>query len=178
MFVTVSHSPHVQLVDECCYSFGSTDNARKYAREYLLEQTNRATSVHGILLNGVPIAVLGASGGSTGVHGHSALVHDGFVYLAVGDHLACLELANTELVWARKVDVATCFGVHRSEGNNALICHGELAVSRIAADGSAVWARSGADIFTGGLTLGIEAIHVEDFNGRTYRFSYADGNEV
>lgn len=166
------------LVDEPCFSFGYTDNVRRYQREYLLGETRHSRSVHGILLNQTPLAVFGAAGGCSGVHARSGVIVSGRLYLAVGDHLACFDPQVQDLVWARQVDEATCFGVYCGERENAIFCHGELTVSRLDRQGNLVWSASGADIFTGEFVLDSAGVHVRDFNGRKYSFSLDEGREI
>lgn len=173
-----SLSPTITIVDEPCYSFSSADNSRRYGREYLLERQHRTSSVHGVLLNEVPLAVFGAAGGCSGVHAHCALIHSGRLYIAVGDHLACFDLERKELAWATKVDEVTCFGVYYHQREEAIFCHGELAVCRLDLQGNVVWSESGADIFTGEFSLGAAGVYVTDFNGRKYSLSLVGGNEI
>lgn len=114
--------------------------------------------------------VFGAGGGCSSVHEHSAVVLGDDLYLAVGDSIVCLDLGKLELVWAASVDPATCFGIHYDSSRDALISHGELEIARVSKDGKVVWASSGADIFSEGLTLESEFIQAIDFNGKVYRF--------
>ena len=68
-----SNIGEIEIVNEGAYSFGSPDNVRKYPFEQNFADRRHA-SVHGILINGVPLAVFGAGMGATGVHQHSAKV--------------------------------------------------------------------------------------------------------
>jgi hypothetical protein len=65
----------VEMRDEPAYSFGSADNARTYAVEYLLEQQYRPSSVHGLVCvegdHAQGSALIGAGGGATCVREHS-----------------------------------------------------------------------------------------------------------
>jgi hypothetical protein len=38
-----------------------------------------------------------------------------------------------------------------------------------------LWQASGRDIFTGAISVDAEGVHVEDFNGDTYRFDLQTG---
>jgi hypothetical protein len=81
----------LRVVNEPTYSFESQDNVHSYPLEVRL--TNGSlTSIRGVELNGSGITVAGAGGGCSAVHERSALVIDDKVYLAVGDHLACMSL--------------------------------------------------------------------------------------
>lgn len=108
--------------------------------------------------------LLSAGGGATAVHDRSALVLEGILFVAVGDSVAALRIDGGEAVWTRRADSATVFGLHPSSRGDALIVHGELAVSRWTPGGVREWERSGRDIFTGGLSVTPAGIEVFDFN--------------
>jgi len=173
-------TPHGQLsiVNEPAYTFGSADNVRTYPTEVLLGSKAQAVSAHGVLLDGKPIAVVGATGGATGVHDHSALWIDNRLLLAVCDSVACAQLQPLEICWSLRVDDATCFGLHFHEKSGSLLSHGELLLTRFTMDGAILWQSGGRDIFTGSLELGEELVFVEDFNGHVHAFSYGDGTNA
>lgn len=56
----------LELVDEPTYTFGSADNTRCYPFARSLDPGSRSSCVHGVLLNGRPLAVFGDAGGCTG----------------------------------------------------------------------------------------------------------------
>ncbi|MES2771569.1 MAG: hypothetical protein V4623_06245 [Pseudomonadota bacterium] len=165
----------LELINEPSYSFGSADNLRQYVFAKHLDGAYRPISVHGVLLNGKPLAVFGDGGGRSGVHPRSAVLSRAQLFLAVGRHVVCLRPEPFEFRWALQTDDATCFGVYYDETHDALISHGELEIARFTHDGSNVCSSSGADIFSEGFTLGSQYIEVRDFEGRPYRFNYADG---
>ncbi|OQX17128.1 MAG: hypothetical protein BWK76_10575 [Desulfobulbaceae bacterium A2] len=167
---------HIELVNEPAYTFGSTDNVHRYGFSRHLDREFVPSSVHGVFLNGEPLAVFGDSGGGTAVHAHSAVVVDELLFLAVGCHVVCLRPVPFEFKWALQTDAATCFGVYFDQAHQALISHGELEITRFTEDGMPVWSSSGADIFTEGFTLGPQCIEVRDFEGKAYRFNYVDGS--
>jgi hypothetical protein len=167
----------VELLNERAYTFDSADNARKYRFARNFAQDSRPSSIHGIVLDGEPLAVFGAGGGASGVHECSLAYVPNSLYLAVGDSVVCVELQPFLFKWVLKTDLATCFGVHFEERKEAFISHGELEIVRFSADGNILWSASGADIFTGGFLLKPEFIEAVDWNGRVYRFKYGDGSE-
>ena len=167
----------ITILDEPSYSFGSADNLRAYDNEMRLHN-ERLTSVHGVRVDGRWSAILGAGAGPSTVHQHSAIAVEGRLYLAVGNQMVCLNLATGSSEWSRRVDWATCFGVHWDALHRALISHGELQISRLSLAGDELWSAEGADIFTGGfqcLRDGIEAI---DFNQSVYLFDYRTGTLI
>ena len=165
----------IEIVNELAYVFGSSDNSRSYFFSKHLDNEYGPTSIHGILLNGDPIAVFGDAGGCSGIHKHSALLFGGFMFLAVGRHVVCIRPAPFEYLWALKTDLATCFGIHYSQQNRALISHGELEIARFTERGNLLWATSGKDIFSEGILLLPQFIEARDFNQELYRIDYTNG---
>ncbi len=166
----------LELINEPTYSFGSADNVRRYVFAKNLDRDCCSTSIHGVLLNGEPLALFGDSGGCSGVHPNSAVILQDMLFLAVGRHVVCLRLEPFEFLWALQIDPCTCFGIHYEEAHDALISHGELEISRFTKDGARVWSSSGADIFSEGFKLGPQCIEVRDFEGTDYRFDYGSGD--
>jgi hypothetical protein len=75
----------IELVNEPTYTFGSSDNVRRYPLERAPADGSRRSSTHGVLLDGEPAAVFSSGGGASGIHEHSAVVEGGRLYIAVGD---------------------------------------------------------------------------------------------
>jgi hypothetical protein len=135
-------------------------------------------SVHGVIVNGVPEVVVGGAAGATGVHDKSALILHESLFLAVCDHVVCIDLLLAPAFrWATKVDFATCFGVHHDPARGALISHGEMEIARLSRDGRIIWRSSGKDIFSG-FSLQHDHIEAIDFNGRKYRLAYETGDAI
>jgi hypothetical protein len=167
----------IELIDEPSYLFGSSDNPRQYAFELDLSGEYLPSSIHGVIIDGVPTAVVGASGGATGINSNSLLEAGGCVYLAVGPFVVCFDTTPFQYRWALEIDPATCFGVYYCERTDALLSHGEMEVARFSNAGQLIWSQSGADIFTEGFTLRTNFIEAIDFNGKVYQFDFADGNK-
>lgn len=167
----------IRIANEPAHSFGSADNTRRYRYEIDLAR-GEAWSKHGVLIGGSPIAIVGAAGGATAVHSDSAVVVGERLYLAVGDWVVSFTLEPFALDWSIQADSATCFGIHYSSERRALICHGELEVSRLSEDGRILWKSHGRDIFTGSFNLRPEWIEAQDFDGDVYRFDYENGRAL
>jgi hypothetical protein len=163
----------VTIFNESTYSFRSTDNTRRYETEICLS-AEHLNSVHGVRAEGKWSTVFGASGCTT-VHQHSAIDVDGRLFLAVGDHVVCLNLVTGLKEWSRQADPVTCFGVHWDCDHQALISHGELQISRLSVTGDEIWSATGADIFSEGFSCREDAIEVIDFNRSVYLFDYRTG---
>ncbi|MDO3521942.1 hypothetical protein [Ralstonia pseudosolanacearum] len=165
----------VVVRNEPTYSFASRDNVRSYKHEIRLKDSS-LTSIHGVSLNGDDVVIVGAAGGCSTVHARSAVAINDLLYLAVGDHVACLSLTSPHpLIWSMQVDAATCFGIYWVPERSVLISHGELEVSCLLPNGTLLWQTSGADIFTEGLSLLPSHIEVMDFNKSLYRLDYVTG---
>lgn len=165
----------VLIVDEPCHGFGSADNTRRYGLEIDLSSEARANSIHGVMVDGEPKAVIGASGGSTTVHERSALVWDDRLLVAVGDRVACFRLSPFALDWAIEADSASCFGLHLDRERRALISHGELAIARLDETGAIHWSTAGRDVFTGRVNLLPDGVEAYDFDGARYLIDYDTG---
>jgi hypothetical protein len=168
----------IEVLDEPTYTFRSTDNVRRYRREYLLGEVSRPVSICGLIVDEVPEAVIGAAAGATSIHEKSALVVDESLYLSVCDHIACFDLNPVSFRWGTKVDFAACFGVYFDASRDALISHGEVEIARLSREGRILWSVSGEDIFSEGFSLRPSYIEAIDFNGRKYRFSYDNGHAI
>lgn len=164
----------VTVVDEPTYSFRSADNLRTYDTEIRLARED-LSSVHGVRVDGKWSVVFAASGGRSGLHEHSAVEVDGRLCLAVGNQVVCLKLATGSVEWSRRVDLATCFGVHWDGHHGLLLSHGEVQISCLSATGDEIWSASGADIFTEGFRCLDNGIEVIDFNRSVYLFDYRTG---
>ncbi len=167
------------IQDELTYSPGSADNVRTYDVEYFLGDKREIANRHGVALvdHGVisKSCILLASGAGSTVHGHSALICENTLYVAVGNRLCALDLPTLSLLWNTKVDTATCFGVLFSTEHKCLISHGELEIARVELDGNVTWSQSGHDIFTGELFLEPDQVKITDWNDDLYVFTIDDG---
>ena len=173
------HNYAVEMVNEPDYSFGSTRNVRHYATEVSLNDDRYIpSSIHGILVNDIPVIVVGSDGGATSIHPHSMLRLGEILYFAVGPNVCRLTLGNQKLDWHLKTDWATCFGIYYNERYDTLISHGEMEISRFNTDGRILWKAGGADIFTEGISLSDNCVEATDFNHCVYYFDYGTGQEM
>ena len=155
----------------------SADNVSSYDRAYTL--SDHISSTHGVRVSAdnreIASAVIRAGGGASGVHDRSAFLHGDSLFLAVGPFVVHLAIPSLDLLWSVETDEATCFGVHRISDSSDFISHGELSISRVTEDGRILWSESGADIFTGDLTMLRQEVRVADFDGRRYSFDLVTG---
>lgn len=162
----------IEMTDEPAYTFGSMDNLYSYRHEFLLDLEHHPSPMHGLqyLIDGEPCgsAVLGASGGATGIYERSCAVLADRCLVAVGDRVAALRMPDLGLIWQAKPDVATCFGLHVAPDELQVVVHGELEISKITVGGQKEWAFFGNDIFTGACGIREGTLVVKDFNGEVY----------
>jgi hypothetical protein len=168
----------IEILNESCYAFGSEANPRHYELETNLSPGQEPTSIHGVLYNGAPWVVCADCGSTSGVHAYSAVLVRDALYLAVGAHVACLDLATRRFKWGLQVDYGACFGVHYHAGHKALLSHGELAIARFSPRGELLWSFSGSNVFSGNIELEPDCIAVTDFKGLRHRIDYATGESL
>lgn len=165
------------------HMIGSADNLHTYEREYAIDHAcgDYITSRHSVRVTEnesvVSSCIILAGGGASGVHAHSAIIHNESCIVAVGPFMVALDIPTLELQWATEADTATCFGVYYSEKHQCFISHGELEIARVSLNGAVIWHTGGADIFTNGITIYDDCVHVIDFNYKEYTFDIQTGRE-
>jgi hypothetical protein len=169
----------VEIIDEPLYSVSSTDNIRKYSKEYLLGEDFSNAPRFGIVVknsDGVESSCF-VLGNSIGVkpHDNSAVVVGENLFISIGNLVCCFEIPSLTLQWQRQVDTATSFSVYVSPDKKGIISHGELEITKVSFDGQILWSASGKDIFTEGFTIFPDHIEVVDFNHERYNISLSDG---
>jgi len=181
MKITVGHH-EVSLIDEKMYSVNSTDNVRSYKTKLCRNREYHHACAHGVFVGDIesPQAstILLGVGGATGIHKDSIAYCDGVCFIVAGDSVFAIQLPSLELLWCRKVDFATCFGIYMVEEKNCLISWGEVDVCRLSTDGEIEWTASGADIFTEGFELDKEQIEITDFNNDIYKIDIETGKII
>ncbi len=171
----------VRIDNDPSFTFRSVDNPHSYDHAYRLDdEPYTPTSLHTVTVNqedGEPIAscILGATGGASGVHEHSAIIHTDSLLIAVGPFIASLQLPALTLNWKVKTDWATCFGVYHSPDNRCYVSHGEMDVAAVSYDGAIIWSNSGADIFTNGFSVTQNQVTAIDWNEDKYVWDIATG---
>lgn len=170
----------VVMLDEPLYSLVSVDNTRAYDREYSFAgEDSHPSSKHCISVSSADgqsySCILLAGGGPSGVHEHSALIHEDRCVVAVGCYMCALSLPALELEWHTRTDWATCFGVYHAPKHRCYISHGELEIARVSYAGEIVWSVGGKDIFTNGFTVLTDEIEAVDFNDERCRIEIETG---
>jgi hypothetical protein len=169
----------LRVQDEPLFIAGSSDNANLYKQIFEIAGNSRPSSRHGLFCREpdetLHSCILIAGGGSSAIHENSATVVNGFCFVAVGDQICSLSLPTLDLIWATKVDQASCFGVYYSPVHDCLLSHGELEVARLNLRGEVVWSAGGADIFSEGFRIVGDHVEAIDFFGQVYYIDIATG---
>ncbi len=169
----------IEIIDEPCYSASSTDNIRKYSKEYLLGEDFRNAPRFGIFVKNSDgfensCFILGNSIGHP-THDNMAVVVGKNLFVSIGNLVCCFDIPSLTLVWHREVDTGISYSVHVSPDKKGIISHGELEITKVSFDGEIIWSVSGKDIFTGGFTIFSDHIEVVDFNNERYNITLSDG---
>src|SRR5437899_2209138 len=82
---------------------------------------------------------LTSGGTSTGFKSDNVVCIASRLYVAVGPHVAALDIVSGSVLWNSECDPATCWTLHQAPGGTALIVHGELDISKLSLDGEMLW---------------------------------------
>ncbi len=180
MLCLQTESYNIVINDDPTCTVGLVDNTRAYSYQYWLgQQECQPSSKHGVevIKHGTEIAsciVLGIRG-ATGVHEHSALLHNQSCIVAVSAFICALAVPALQLQWQVQVDSATCFGVHHAAKHGCYISHGECEIACVSYSGELLWSVGGKDIFTNSFHLYDDYVEVIDWNNETYRIEISSG---
>lgn len=136
----------VNLVND--YNADSADNLINYDLKYLDFSGFKYSTIIGIKVSDYAViksAVIGGSGGATGVFKNSALIDNDKIIICCSDTIYCLSIPDLTLRWKTQADDATCFQIFKY--NDSYIVHGELAISRLDNAGKILWQQTDSDIF-------------------------------
>jgi hypothetical protein len=176
---TQIHQYKVSLIDEPAYNQNSLDTVRGYRSELCRPDADESCCAHGVIAGDIispeTSTIILGTGGATGVHENSIAHTENICFIAAGDSVFALEVPSLKMLWCKKVDLSSCFGVFWVEKQGCLITWGEIFVCRFSMDGNKIWKTSGADIFTQRFELAGDAIEVIDFNNDKYRINIRNG---
>jgi outer membrane protein assembly factor BamB len=139
----------------------------------------QATAVD-VRVDGRPAAsaVLLAREGFSAVDRERVVLRGGTPYAAVEDGVFALDLPALDVLWAERMGYGSVFRLMEIGGEDALLVHGELDITRLGMDGRIRWQRGGADIFTGGCHIEDGVVVAVDWNGHVYRWRLSDGEVI
>lgn len=115
-------------------------------------------------------------GAPSRIGGRDAVCVQNNLMVIVGSFVICLSPDLQTLLWQRRCDFASCFGIYMLPSEQELIVHGECDITKLTANGEIVWQASGRDIFTGPFSLTSDAVFATDFYGAKYELRLADGD--
>ena len=180
---TVSIIPGLRLIEESSYAPASMDNERQYENEYQTVPGHaHHTTAYGFErtvgnTKFYPLIVLGFGGAS--LLGKTSFVARGNkLHLAIDDFVLALDLETLRILWATKVDFATCFGIYWVESLSCLISWGEMEVSKLDLSGKILLSVSGSDIFSGGFRIENDFAFATDFEGGEYKIDLRSGKAM
>lgn len=172
----------LEITNEPTHKVGSADNTFIYDFVYRDEDAiDYQSSKHAIKIfqeeKLIKSAIVCAVGGSTTIHGNSAVVIDDNLYIACADKVLSLTLPDLKLRWKLQADQATCFGIYKAE--NGLFSHGELSATRIGTNGQIIWQTRLRDIIVtinsdkDSFIMHDDYIELEDFNRNKYKLDFS-----
>jgi hypothetical protein len=112
------------------------------------------------------------------IHEHSAACARNTLVAIVGSFTICLTPDLQTVLWQRRCDIASCLGIYALPGEQELIVHGELTITKLTVDGEIVWQTAGRDTFTGPFSLTSTAAFATDFYGTRYMIGLPEGNII
>lgn len=167
------------------YTFNAVDNGHRYDQVYHLnDEVVQPSTLHTVRVISrtddrvTTTCILTASGGTTGIHENSAVVHDDSLVIAVGPFIVSLQLPSLEINWKTQTDQATCFGIYHSSKHRCYLSHGELEIARLSYQGKVEWTHGGADIYANKFTLSENRVEAIDWNNDAYVWDIATGRAV
>jgi hypothetical protein len=167
----------VELWRDPAWSPDSTGDSTGYGRVIVLAEPRRQATGIEVRVDGRTVAttvVLGEMG-CPGISQGDAVLRDGTLVFTMAAWVVALALPSLEPRWMVDVDDACLFGLMEIPGEDDLLVHGELRISRMGLDGKIRWRRGGADIFTGGCEIRDGVVVAVDWNETVYRFRLSDG---
>lgn len=167
----------VELWGDPTWSPDSQGDPARYGRVIALAGRHRQATGIEARVDGraVATAVVLGEMGCPDVSSGDAVLRGETLILAMAAKVVALAIPSLEPLWVVDVDDACVFGLMEIEGEDALLVHGELAISRLGMDGQIQWRRSGSDIFTGGCDIEGDVVKAVDWNGAVYRWRLSDG---
>jgi hypothetical protein len=178
----------IEIANDSHYTLRSTDNINHYKFEYFYGKTDEdrhyPSSKHGIRIfendEEINSCIICEYGGGTGIHTHSAVIKEDALYLCCGDKIYSILLPDLTIIWQKRIDPATCFGIY--EIMEDFIVHGELEINRINKNGDIQWRFGARDIFvcpdgSSSFILKEDSILLQDWEGHQYYLDL-NGNEL
>ncbi len=105
----------IEIIDEAGYNLKSTDNIRKYSKEYILEENYSNSPRFGIVVKNIDGSenACFVLGDSVGVlpHDNTAVLVSTNLFVAIGKSVLCFEIPSLALQWQKQVDPVTSGGI-------------------------------------------------------------------
>ncbi len=112
--------------------------------------------------------IVTAYGAPSLVNKHSAACLGNTLAFVAGSYAVCVSSSLEAVLWWQQCDVGSCFGLYVVEQGNALIVHGELAITKLSNEGKILWQAEGRDIFINPPQIEGDEVKVWDTNDTEY----------
>lgn len=167
----------VELWRDPAWSPDSTGDPGAYGQAIALSSRRwQATGVEvRVDGRGVANAVLLGEMGCPGISSGGALLRGGTLLVAMAAKVVALAVPSLAVRWITDVDDACVFGLMEIGEDDAVLVHGEIAITRLGMDGAIRWQRAGRDIFTNGCHVEDGVVVAVDWNDAVYRWRLSDG---
>jgi hypothetical protein len=123
----------IEIFNDDVYTPNSADNITRYKYVYPEDTYFIVPSKYGIRIFKDEIeissAIIFGNGGGMRIQLNSFIVKNNVIFICCGDHVYSLGIPELNVIWSKKIDPATCFGIYQFESD--FIIHGELEISRI-----------------------------------------------
>jgi hypothetical protein len=161
----------VDLWRDLAWSPDSRGDPARYGRVIALAERHRqATGIEArVEGRAMGTAVVLGEMGCPGISSGGAVLRGDTLILAMAAKVVALAIPSLEPRWITDVDDACVFGLMEIEGEDALLVHGEITITRVGMDGRIQWQRAGGDIFTGGCWMRDGVVFAVDWVGAEYR---------
>ena len=184
MAIFLSGPYEIEIHLDPCYTEYSAEKISAYELVYLDQSEYRCNTIAGIKIRQndcvIRTAVIGTSGGGTGIHETSLVIENDRLVVCCSESIFCLSIPDLKLLWKTKADMIACFEIFAYK--DSYIVHGEMEISRLDKDGNILWQQGGGDIFTtldgkDIFALTDKYIIARDWSDNEYMFDY-DGNVI
>ena len=167
----------VELWPDPAWSRDSTGDPARYARVIELDDRHRQATGMEVRVAGrvASTAVVLGEMGCPDVAWSKALLRGDTLLVTMAAKVVALAVPSLEVRWITDVDDACVIGLMEIGEDDAVLVHGEIAITRLGMDGRIRWRRAGWDIFTGGCRIEGGEVVAVDWNESVYRWRLPDG---
>lgn len=170
----------VELWNDPAWSPDFVGDPGRYGRAIVLAEERRQATGIEVRVDGrvSNTAVLLGEMGCPGISSGNAVLRGDSLVLTMSAIVVQLAVPSLEPRWIVDLDDACMFGLMELPGEEDLLVHGELLITRLGMDGAIRWQQSGFDIFTRGCEIRDGVVVAVDWIGAEYRWRLSDGEPL